>query len=235
LLETPDREDYLRAHSGLPGPRANLELLDIASELSEPAQLERWAGLDPVAAPENTPAVFLVAVGMAGLGRLVGRGDRSRLPTLRQAASDPRWRVREAVAIGLQYWGDLDPDSMVDEMARWTDGSPLVGRAAVAAVCEPRLLRSPEMITRTLAILDRLTQTVRDAPKPIAADVRVLRQTLGYAWSVAIAADPSQGILAFERWRAEPDPDVQWIVTNNLGKARLARVAPEWVGAARQG
>ncbi len=230
---TADRESYLRAHSGLPGPRGNLELIDVASRASSRSDLERWAALGPDVAPENTPDVFLACVGIVGLGRLVAAGDRSPLPDLRRSANDPRWRVREAVAMALQAWGDGDPDALSDEMERWASGSPLEGRAAMAALCEPRLLGNRRAVARTLAILDRLTASVRDAVDGRAGDVRVLRQALGYGWSVAVAADAEIGLPAFEPWLADPNPDVRWIVRENLGKARLVRLAPGWVEPAR--
>ena len=233
FLAAPDREAFLRAHSGLPGPRGNLELLDAASALADRVDLERWAALGPANAPTNTPGEFVACVGIAGLGRLVARGDRSLLPLLRHASTDPRWRVREAVAIGLQAWGDVDVAALVGEMQFWAVGSPLEGRAAMAALCEPRLLRERATIERVLAILTRLTEAVRTAPDPRADDVRVLRQALGYGWSVAVSADPDVGLPAFERWLDQPDPDVRWIVRTNLAKARLARAAPAWVERAR--
>lgn len=232
-LAAPDREAYLRAHSGLPGPRGNLELIDVASAASERADIERWAALGPEAAPENTSGVFLACVGIVGLGRLVAAGDRRYLPDLRRASTDPRWRVREAVAMALQAWGDVDVGGLLDEMERWTGGSPLEGRAAMAALCEPRLLRDRGAIARTLAILDRLTAAVRDAGDGRADDVRVLRQALGYGWSVAVAADVTIGLPVFERWLAEPNTDVRWIIRQNLAKARLTRVAFGWVERAR--
>ena len=90
---SPDPEAYLRAHSDLPGPRSNLELLDVASRAGERTDLIRWAALGPDVAPENTPEVFLACVGIVGLGRMVGSGDRSLVPKLRRASADPRWRV----------------------------------------------------------------------------------------------------------------------------------------------
>jgi hypothetical protein len=233
FLAAPDREAYLRAHSGLPGPRGNLELIDVASAASDRADLERWAALGPETAPENTPGVFLACVGIVGLGRLVAAGDRSLLPALHRSSNDPRWRAREAVAIALQAWGDVDPDALVEEMERWGGGSPLEGRAAMAALCEPRLLRDRRFIARTLAILDRLTASVRDAADGRADDVRVLRQALGYGWSVAAAAEITIGLPVLERWLDDPNVDVRWIVRQNLAKARLARAAPGWVERAR--
>jgi hypothetical protein len=233
FLAALDREAYLREHSGLPGPRGNLELIDVASADTDASDLIRWAGLGPETAPENTPGAFLACVGIVGLGRMVAAGDRSFLPILRRSSNDPRWRAREAVAMALQAWGDVDPDALVDEMERWASGSALEGRAAMAALCEPRLLRDPRTIATTLAILDRLTASVRDAADRRDADVRVLRQALGYGWSVAVAADITLGLPALEPWLAEPNGDVRWILRENLTKARLARAAPGWVERAR--
>jgi hypothetical protein len=233
FVAAADREAYLRAHSGLPGPRGNLELIDVASAASDRAELERWAGMRPDVAPENTPEVFLACVGIVGLGRLVAAGDRSLLARLRDASGDPRWRVREAVAMALQAWGDVDAPALLDEMERWAGGTALEGRAAMAALCEPRLLRDRPTIARTVAILDRLTASVRDAASGRADDVRILRQALGYGWSVAAAADITIGLPALERWLSERNPDVRWLVRQNLDKARLAKVAPDWVEHAR--
>jgi len=203
--------------------------MDVAATLSDRPAIERWAALGPQVAPENTPDAFLVCCGVVGLGRLVAAGDRTLLPRLRSLSNDPRWRVREAVAMALQAWGDADTTALVDEMEAWAGGTPLEGRAAMAALCEPRLLHDRRTVAKTLAILDRLTAAVQDAADGRAADVRVLRQALGYGWSVAIAADAGIGLAGFEPWLFDPSPDVRWIVHQNLGKARLIKVAPDWV------
>lgn len=205
----------------------------MAADACDRAELERWAALDPATAPENTPDVFLVAVGVVGLGHLIAAGDRSLLPMLRRTSADLRWRVREAVAIALQVWGDADIAALVAEVEQWADGSPFEGRAAMAALCEPRLLADRSTVERTLAILGRLTTAVRDAADPRAQDVRVLRQALGYGWSVAVAEDPEVGLPALDRWLADPNPDVRWVIGQNLAKARLRKAAPAWVERAR--
>lgn len=50
--------------------------------------------------------------------------------------------------------------------------------------------------------------------------VRTLRKTLGYAWSVAVAADPGPGLQTFGRLD-DTDPDIAWIVRENRRKKRL--------------
>lgn len=184
-------------------------------------------------APENTPGAFLAACGVAGLGRLLARGDDAVLPTVQAAAEDPRWRVREAAAMALQRLGDERPARMFEIAEDWAGGGRLEQRAAVAAVCEPRLLREAEYAHRALAVLDRITASVVGASDRRSEPFRVLRQALGYGWSVAVVAAPDAGKHAFERWAGSGDPDVRWIVRENLKKSRLARMDAAWVDACR--
>ena len=72
-------EPYLRSHSGLPGPRGNLELAAVVAEEASDAQLARWRRLTPEEAPVNTPDEFLAFCGVLGLGRRLAAGDRSAL------------------------------------------------------------------------------------------------------------------------------------------------------------
>jgi hypothetical protein len=224
-------DDYLLRHSNLPGPRANLELVQAAADLGRPEQFARWAALSPAEAPPQTAREFLSVCGAVGLGRLLAEGDRSVLPTLRRLAGDSRWRVREGVAMALQRWGDADLPALVKEMAAWAEGTWLEQRAAAAALCEPRLLERPVITRRVLKLLDDLTRNVAraSAAERKRDDYRVLRQGLGYCWSVAVAALPAEGQAAMERWLVHADPDVRWVMRENLKKARLARMDAAWV------
>ena len=73
-------------------------------------------------------------------GRLLAEGRQELLGELRRRASDPRWRLREAVAMSLQRLGEQDMEALLSEMDSWSRGSFLEQRAAVAALCEPSLL-----------------------------------------------------------------------------------------------
>ena len=215
----PDQEAYLRINSRLPGPRANLELLAAAADEVEAAWARRWADQQP---GTDSTDVFLICVGLVALGRLLAAGDESALPTLRRRANATEWRIRESVAIALQRLGDELPDRLAEIASDWaTDGTPLEARAAVAAVAEPRLLRDGRLIGTALAVLEAATGQVKHAPNRRAEDVRVLRQALGYAWSVVVAADPARVWDGFQNWAADDDPDIRWIVAENLKKNRL--------------
>ena len=226
LRGLPEWEPFVRAESGLPGPRGNLELVAAVADVGEAERFRRWAALDPERAPENSAEVLLVVGGVVGLGRLVCEGDTAALPELRRHASDPRWRVREGVAMALQRVGDQDMDLLLREMESWSRGALLEQRAAAAGVCEPRLLRVPAHAGRVLDLLDGITASLAGRPERAGEEFRVLRQALGYCWSVAIVALPEKGKPLFERLCACSDRDIAWIVRENVRKNRLARMDP---------
>jgi hypothetical protein len=115
---------------------------------------------------------------------------------------------------------------MAAEIEGWTSGSPYEARAAVAAICEPRLLRMPPAVGAAVRILDTATERLVAIPRPRGEPGRVLGLALGYAWSVAVAASPPAALPAFERWAASDDADVRRLVRLNLTKARFAKAAP---------
>jgi hypothetical protein len=248
-LSPAEWEAYLLAESGLPGPRGNLELAQAAAGLAgeaHQAQLKRWRRLTPAQAPVNSPQEYLVFCGVLALGWSVtaaveaGRseGSRAALQELKPFASDPRWRTREAVAMALQHWGAADLAGMLAEMAAWAGGGPFEQRAVVAAICEPAVLVKVERAEDPAAaqeaiftILDRITADFGAAPKPeMRSDgFQALKKGLAYGWSVAAAYLPQQGRTRLERWFAEPDPDLRWVMRENLKKNRLERMDPAWV------
>ncbi len=184
LLGAADWARYLREHSGLPGPRANLELAQAVAEEAGPARLEQLLATDDE---------YLVVCGTIGLGRLLADGSREDEERLRAQARDARWRVREGVALALQRLGDANVQRLLDVVAEWArDSDPLVQRAAVSGLCEPRLLRTPEAAARALELCDQVTRALvaRPLEERKTDAVRTLRQALGYCWSVAVAADP---------------------------------------------
>jgi hypothetical protein len=229
LRQVEEWEPFLLQHSGLPGPRANLELAAAVAEEADEASLWRWAALGAREAPFGSAEEFLPMCGVVGLGRLLAEGDASILPELRRLAADPRWRIREAVAIALQRFGDTDLPALLAEMRRWAGGPPLERRAAVAALCEPRLLQEPDHVREVLALLDQVTAELPRLGDRRSDDFRTLRKTLGYGWSVAVVALPEAGKPSFERLFASTDPDLRWVARENLRKQRLARMDRDWV------
>jgi hypothetical protein len=230
LRSLKEWDAYLLAESGLPGPRGNLELAQVVADEGRPALFRRYLGYTAEKAPTNSPYEFLAFCGVVGLGRLLAEGDERVLPDLRRFASDPRWRLREAVAIALQRLGDADMDRLLSEMRGWAKGTPLEQRAAAAAVCEPRLLQKASAARAALTLLDRITASVEGVDDRRSDAFLALRKGLGYCWSVAVVALPAVGRPLMEKWMARPDEDIRWIMRENLKKNRLARLEPTWVG-----
>jgi hypothetical protein len=220
---------YLLKESGIPGPRGNLELAQVVADEGGRELFERYTTYSHDQAPVNSPYEFLAFCGVVGLGRLLAEGDATLLKTLRTHASDPRWRVREAVAMALQRFGDKNMDALVAGMQEWSTGTPLEQRAAAAALCEPRLLGQARHVRIVLQILDRITASLSKSDTHPREDILVLRKGLGYCWSVAVAALPDEGKPFMEKWLVTTNKDIQWIMQENLKKARLARIDPEWV------
>ena len=234
-----DPEPYLLEHSGLPGPRGNIELGLAAARVCDATQLRRWAALDARTQPTGGAGEFLAFCGVIGLGRLLAEGDAEALSELRMHANDARWRVREAVAMALQRWGADDFHALATAMAEWAQGSWLERRAAAAALCEPVLLTDPPRVQLVLAVLEQATDGVIEAgtDERRSDEFKALRKGLGYCWSVAVAAAPDEGRPAFEALVAcaarTGDRDLRWIARENLRKRRLERLDAGWVETLR--
>jgi hypothetical protein len=228
LQSLDDWEPYLLKNSGLPGPRGNLELAQAAAELADQARIDHLLSVPPEKAPENSANVFLVFCGITALGKMAARGGLQNLQKLRPYASDGRWRVREAVAIALQYLGDADMPALLREMKTWVGGNWFEKRAVAAALAEPRLLKDSVAAEDVLRIMDGITQDIASAKKPPSESFRALRQSMGYCWSVAVSAHPGEGKRLMEQWMVSTNADVRWIMKENLKKNRLSRMDPKW-------
>jgi hypothetical protein len=221
---------FMQKESGLPGPRGNLELAYAIAEEGSKQQFEQWLSIQ---AEENTPDVFLVFCGVVGLGKWAARDPRL-FDRLLPYASDPRWRIREAVATGLQLAGDQNMDLLLKEMKKWSRGNWYEKRAAAATLAEPRLLAQAKHARQVLRILDNITASLEKADAAQDESFKVLRKGLGYCWSVAVAALPDAGKPLMEKWLESENKDILWIMKENLKKNRLVTMDAKWVKACRK-
>ncbi|MFZ5643802.1 MAG: hypothetical protein ACOY46_09460 [Bacillota bacterium] len=220
---------YLKQNSGLPGPRANLELLQAVCDLGTEELFNRYIKYDESAAPVSSPEEFLSVCGVAGLGKLAAEGKERYYAVLGRYAADSRWRIREAVAIALQYAGDRDWDSLFKNVESWKQGNLLEQRALIAALCEPRLLKIRERAARVLEILDHVTKGVESITDRKRDSFAVLKKGLAYCWSVAAVEYPEKGKELIEKWAESSDKDIRWIIRENLKKNRLIKMDRQWV------
>jgi len=227
----------LEANSGLPGPRSNLELGYAFASAVSGMHLQEWqwefllgaAATSAHKAPENTPGVYVVFCAVLALGALYGRGQprprrRAALAAIKAAASDTRWRVREAAAMALQQIGEQDAEALRTIVTEWMpEASFLELRAIAAGLAHPPILDS-EMAGFSLDIARRILAAVSRAEKKARRDdsFRVLRQGMGYALSVFVAKSPAEGFTVMRKSAAVRDADVAWIIKENLKKKRLS-------------
>ncbi len=237
---------YLVAGSHLPGPRANLELADAFSEtVREFAVADAdehrilWdlcvelACVSPDDAPTGDPHEFLSFCGVRGIGAIGSVSPvcvEAALTHLAEASVDPRWRIREAVAMGLQDLLSRQRDMTVPELEDWVEGgSWLTMRAAVAGIAEPDLLAEPELAQTAFRFHRKTLIRVYTAKERQSEAFRALRKALGHTLSLVIVALPGIGFEYLRQLATLDDQDIRWIVRENLEKSRLQRQYPETV------
>jgi len=234
LQNLQDWEPFLLQESGLPGPRANLELIQAVAEAGDESRFLHFLTYTPDVAPANTQQEFLACCGTVGLGKLAREGKTEYFHRLRLLAADPRWRIRECVAMALQIFGEEHLEELITEMEGWAKGTSYEKRAAAAALCEPKLLKHKEHVSKVLQVLDGITSSIKEIMDRKDEGFIALKKGLAYCWSVAVVAFPEEGKGRLEKWVDCDDKDVNWIIKENLKKDRLKRMDPEWTELMKQ-
>ena len=232
-------EFYLREHSRLPGPRANLELAnDVAFLLASASAnypdsvrtlIHTFMSGNQEQVESNTPAEFVMLCGVIAAGvcasvRLEWRDYT--VDMLNRYSCNSSWRVREAVATAYQHLLSDESENILSFLTRVAaGGNYLQLRAVISAVAEPRLLYKHEILHCALQLQQIVLERVKRAPlnERKNEDFRVLRRTLGYTLSVVTAADPGAGFTLMRRCALWNDEDINWILRENLKKKRLAK------------
>ncbi|ASA20864.1 hypothetical protein [Paenibacillus donghaensis] len=228
----------LLEQSGLPGPRANLELSGqfaqqyARAELDEPAWelLLAWAALPAAEAGVNERREFLpfCAVQAAGVYYSYAAAERRGVleALLQSALNDSRWRLREAGAIGLQSLGEADFGLLRKLLEVWAPEATLLEqRGVMAALAHPPLLKRQENAMYALRLAEGIMDGILSGSTAQAnpEDYRVLSKGLEYSLSVFTASAPEPGFALLRRFAATGDPRLLRIVKSNLGKTRLSK------------
>jgi len=219
--------ERLLAESGLPGPRGNLALLyEFALSCSSK---EAEACLKYIKADTgNSPEEFVGMCGVLGYAVCHKADLDAVFAHLERYASHASWRIREAVAMAIQEVGEGDLAPVLKRLASFAKGNPLEMRAAVAGLCEPKLLTEENRNIEILALLGRITASLRHERK-LTEDEVSLRKALGYGWSVVVWKTPEAGKRAFEALVCDGNRNLRWIARENLKKDRLRKMDSAWV------
>jgi hypothetical protein len=231
-------EFYLREQSHLPGTRANLGLVgEVSDELASmvsrhPKQvweLLRALSQDALVAETNTPAEFVALCGVVAYGACAAAFANWRPDVyvmLSRMSSSASWRVREGVAMAYQRLLAVAPEATLSYLRDLAaDGDCLQQRACIAAVAEPILLQTAQMKEGALEIQRLVVHCFHGIPlsERKREDVRILRQGLSFTLSVAVAALPESGFTLLRECASWADPDINWILRENLKKKRLLK------------
>ena len=233
-------EFYLREQSRLPGKRANLELATEFSNIlraivsqyaSQTRALLMYLIHDGENVEVNTPDEFVVLCGVIASGACAAvlPGWRGEIfEVLGHYAGSKSWRVREGVSTAFQQVLPAATEETITHlMMLAAEGNSFQQRASIAAVAEPPLLHTPELINAALSIQRIVLERVHAVPaaERRREDFRALRQALGYTLSVVTAATPEKGFALMRQCASWGDPDINWVLRENLKKKRLAKFA----------
>jgi hypothetical protein len=227
---------YLTSNSNLPGPRGNLELADVFADLvgdyagkeheklwSLCLQLTQFSLIE---APVNNPKEFLVFCGARGIGAL-GTSPRffqKAISSLKELASDSRWRTREGVAMAIQSMIEKQPQKTLKEIEKWIENDNwLAMRAVAAGVAEPALLKDEQTAKSAFELHKQIISKIAATTERKSSDFKTLRQGIGYSLSVILRALPREGFEYMRQLAEQQDVDILWIVKENLKKNRLLK------------
>jgi len=226
LLDDREKlEKFLINNSNLPGPRSNLELAFVFSEIYKNIDvLFDWIKISEEVAGVNDPKSFPAFCTVVCLGRIYSeRKDTKLLDILKQSANDGRWRMREAVAFAFQAVGENNFDDLKTIFSKWIKQSNNPEKRAILA----SLAHPPFLNEKNAEYCLEISEIVLNE-MDINQNFDALQKGLSYALSVFVAANPVAGFSFFERWIGKSKV-IDKIIKENLKKNRLAKKYPDEV------
>jgi hypothetical protein len=251
FLRTGNKEkitEYLVSNSNLPSPRGNLELAAAFAEVVEfyssvelKSMWELCLKLTEISAdkaPINDPKEFLTFCGTYAIGAIGSvslRFFERALVWLRELADDPRWRTREAVAMGIQKLLKKQSQDTLNALENWiTDNKWLAMRAVAAGVAEPPILKDDRIAGNALKFHKKIFARILSSGERKSAEFKTLRKGLGYTLSVVVCATPKEGFGLIQKLVCLQDADILWIIKENLKKNRLTKNFQEDIASIRE-
>ncbi len=220
--------DYLLVNSKLPGRRANLELLyDFRKHASKEIVMKCLSLKNKDL--KNTPEEFAIMCGVVGYCEVYKDKTEQVFEFLDDYAQSESWRVREAVAMGIQHMLILSEEDSLQIIKSWLQKTNLHKRAIIAGLCTPRLQSIKAVSCETEIALECLMNAVSSWTGKLTEEQSVLRKALGYCWSIAIEANSSNLKPKFERYFDSENKNIRWILKSNLKKKRLIKLDDKWV------
>lgn len=235
--------DYLIKNSNLPGRRANIEMAMAFSEVVEEINVadidllwnfsEELIKITSNEAPTNNPREILPFCGTQVLGSIgvVSENYYPKVMThLKDLANDPRWRMREAVGMALQRLLDVNSQEMLNDIKQWIiNDNWLEMRAVAAGIAHPRVLERKDFAIFALQLHKKIFEVILDSNERKSENFKILRKGLCYTLSVVTQVVPNEGFAYMKQILKYNDPDINFIIRENLKKNRLKKNFPKKV------
>ncbi|MFW9876821.1 MAG: hypothetical protein ACFFG0_27320 [Candidatus Thorarchaeota archaeon] len=239
---------YFINNSNLPGRRANLELAnafaDNSAEFKESSSKKLWdlclflISFTPDKAPSNDPKEFLSFCGTWAIGAIGASNPKyyhESLNILKKQSEDNRWRVREAVALGLQKLLMKHPDKTLTKIREWIeDTNWLTMRAVVAGVAHLSVLVNNNISKNALQIHELIFSKIISCTNFSSEEFKILKKGLSYTLSVIVLANPDEGFKFLSDYINTENKYIQMILRDNLKKNRLTKNFPRAVTSISQ-
>ena len=137
--------------------------------------------------------------------------------------------------MGLQKLILLNANAVLTELKKWVIGGNLLElRAVAAAVAEPALLKDIEVAKEAFRLNQQIIMKLIETGERKSENFRVLRKALAYTLSVVIVPLPKEGFGYLKQLIKMNDPDITWIIKQNLKKNRLIKNFPTEVNSLKK-
>jgi hypothetical protein len=231
-------ENTIISNSNLPGRRANLEMAFALADCFEKVDakeshwkmLLEWTKISPYDAPTNNPREFLPFCSILSLGSLYNNADKKRkehiINIIKDSASDKRWRIREAVAMGFQRVSENNFTVIKEIFSEWVKKASLLEkRAILATLAHPPVLDNRENVIFCFRIADEILQSLLNLNRieRRSEEFAILRKGLDFTISVYVACLPEEGFRFLKKWAQNDDANIKKILKSNLNKTRLIK------------
>lgn len=224
--------------SRLPGPRINEDLAEAFAQACRAlgarsdALTLSLARLSPDEAPGAGPLEFLPVCGVYALSARAAADAKIRpmvVEELHARADDARFRVRDAVVLGLARVGAAAGDPLVRDVASWMDGY-FHAAAVLLSLSSDMWLTALHEAGPVVERMDEAFALVRDAPRSASRwpGHKALVAALGSAPGLVASRFGVPVFDMLERWAASKDPTLREVVERGLGARNLAgRFGPD--------
>ncbi|WP_066504157.1 hypothetical protein [Abyssisolibacter fermentans] len=231
-------QEFLIENSNLPGRRANLELAKAFGDYFEGKviddelwdMLHSFSSINNCDAPTNDPKEFLPFCALQAFGSIYLYLDKQKraiiFSLLKNSMNDPRWRIREAVAMSFQRIAEKD-FQVIRELISFSykDSNFLEKRAFACALAHPPILSKKENVLFCLHISEEILKDINNLnPTDYRNEsFKILQKGMEYAISVFVAELPTEGFNMMKNYAMIDNEIIKKIIKSNINKNRLRK------------